>query len=231
MIAPEPGIDEPPVCTVVIMSWAWRGRDQRRVLVGVREGAEAGLGEPHAELCDLAEIVSGEAGLKNDRTRVHGHAAGPIMLEAFARRDGERLHPVRIARPPRHMHLGRTDRRGHAAMDVALEVADGLLARRVVAEGDVDVGVDEAGNGGRAAGVDDDVAALDVVGGRRAYGCDLVVLRDDGVARRQRHAPVAGNDAADVGNGHAHRKEASNGDLHSAMHARGAQEWATALST
>jgi hypothetical protein len=105
------------------------------------------------------------------------------MLEALARRDGERLHPFRIARAPLHMHLGRADRRGHAAMDVALQVTDGLLARRVVAEGDVDMGVDEAGNGGGASGVYNDIAALDVACGRRADGFDLLVLRDDGVAR------------------------------------------------
>ncbi len=43
-------------------------------------------------------------------------------------------------------------------MDVAFEKADGLLARRVIAERDVDVGVDEPGDGGRPVGIDDDVA-------------------------------------------------------------------------
>ena len=47
-------------------------------------------------------------------------------------------------------------------MQVAFEKAHGALARGVVAERDVDVRIDQAGNGGHAAGIDDDVRGLHV---------------------------------------------------------------------
>ena len=63
-----------------------RGRDQRRVFVGARKGAEAGLGEPDALLRNLAEIVAGEPRLENDRARMHGHAARPVAARSICAR-------------------------------------------------------------------------------------------------------------------------------------------------
>jgi len=52
------------------------------------------------------------------------------------------------------------------------------LARRVVAECDVEVGVDETRNGGGAIGVDDDVATLNIPGLRGADAFEHRVARD-----------------------------------------------------
>ena len=46
----EPGIDEPPVCTVVIMPQLARRLHQRRVVERRLECAEAGLGQPQTPL-------------------------------------------------------------------------------------------------------------------------------------------------------------------------------------
>ena len=56
-MAPEPGIDEPPVWQVVIRPAALASRDQRHVIVGGLHRAEAGLGERHAFAGELDEIV------------------------------------------------------------------------------------------------------------------------------------------------------------------------------
>ena len=79
-------------------------------------------------------------------------------------------------------------------MQVAFEIADRALARRVVAERDVDVGVDQAGNRRHAAGIDHHIGGLD----RRADAVptddDAAAVGDDRVARDERIAPVARND-------------------------------------
>jgi hypothetical protein len=75
-------------------------------------------------------------------------------------------------------------------MDVAFEVSHGLLARRVIAERDVDVGVDQTGNCGRSSSVDDNVAALNIPGRRRADELDLLVESDDRVALDEGRAPI-----------------------------------------
>ena len=135
---------------------------------------------------DLAEVVAGERRLEDHRAGVHPHAARAVVLEALVRRDRERLHAVGIARPAGHVDLRGADRGGDAAMQVAFEIADGLLARREIAERDVHVQVDQPGDGGDAAGVDHDVAGFDRARRRGADRDDAVVLGDDGVAVGQR---------------------------------------------
>ena len=81
------------------------------------------------------------------------------------RGDRQRLHAVGIAGPAGHVDFGRADRGGDPAMHVALEVADGLLPRREVAERDVHMRIDQPRNRGRAVGVDHDVAGFDVAAG------------------------------------------------------------------
>ena len=71
-------------------------------------------------------------------------------------------------------------------MQIAFEIADRALARRVVAEGDVDMGIDQARDRGHAAGVDHDVAGLDL--GSVDAVPTLAILpssHDDGVALRR----------------------------------------------
>ena len=118
-MAPEPGIDEPPVCTVVIMPWARAASDQRCIFVCVRKGAEARFGEPDALLGDLAEIVPVQAGLEDHRAGMHGHAAGAVALETLVGGDSQRLDAFRIARTSGNMHFRGADRGCYPAMHIA----------------------------------------------------------------------------------------------------------------
>ena len=59
-------------------------------------------------------------------------------------------------------------------MQVTFEITHRALARRVVTEGDVNVGIDQARNRGHAAGVDHDVARFDL--GRRWRDTDMTIL-------------------------------------------------------
>ena len=83
-------------------------------------------------------------------------------------------------------------------MQVAFEIADRTLARCIVAEGDMNVGIDQARNRRHAAGIDDDIRGLDR--GRRGgtHAHDLAIVRDDGVTRGERVTPVAGNDFTQI---------------------------------
>jgi hypothetical protein len=92
------------------------------------------------------------------------HPARPIVEEAGARSEGERLDTRRIFRPARHMHLGRRDGGRGAAMQIAYEIPDRALARRVISEGDMDMTVDQAGNCRRTGGVHHHIARGDLVG-------------------------------------------------------------------
>ena len=83
-------------------------------------------------------------------------------------------------------------------MQVAFQIADGALARRVVAEGDVDVGVDQAGDGRHAAGVDHDVGALDRLRRRGADRDDALAVGEDRVAGGERLAPIARDDLTEI---------------------------------
>src|SRR5437667_169765 len=105
----------------------------------------------------------------------------------------------RIVRSARRVHaLARGDDRRDAAVDVRVEEVDGLLSRRVVAEHDVAVGVDEPGDHGGAPAVHDDVGAPRAGLGRGAEGGDPAVLDQDrlGVESRRREDP--GRQRADV---------------------------------
>ena len=159
-----------------------RRGDQRRIFERGLEGAEAGLGEPHALLRDLAEVVAVERRFENDGAGVNLHSARPVVLEAFLRGDGERLHPFGIPWPAGHMDFRGADRGRHPAMHVALQIADRLLSRREIAERDVHVRIDQPRNGRRAAGIDDDVAGFDLARRCGADRDDTVAVGDDGVA-------------------------------------------------
>ena len=67
--------------------------DQRHVIVGTLDRAEAGLGEPHAFLLDLVEVGALKSRLENHRAGNHLHAAGPVLGKATLRGDGKRLDP------------------------------------------------------------------------------------------------------------------------------------------
>ena len=169
---------------------------------GVSEGrlepAEAGLGEPDALLRHLVEIVLRQPGLQDHRAGMHPHSAGAEIVEAFLGRDRERLHPLGVARPAGHMHLAGGDRGGGPAMQVAFEEAHRLLPRGVVAEGVVHLGIDHAGHGGHAAGIQHHVAGLY---SRRLDAADLgdqPVLHQNRIAGGDRVPPVAGDDGVEI---------------------------------
>ena len=90
------------------------------------------------------------------------------------------------------MHLGGADRGGGAAVRVAFEEADGVLPRRLVAEGVVHLRVDQAGDRGRAVGIDDDVVGLRRPRGRGADRGDLPasVRIESPLANGSRQSPV-----------------------------------------
>ena len=159
-----------------------RGGDQRRVFERGLEGAETRLCQPHALFRDFTQVVAVQGRFENDRAGVNLHAAWPIVLEALVRGDGERLDALGIPWPAGHMHLRRADRGGHPAVHIAFQVADRLLSRRVIAERDVHVRIDQPRNGRRAVGIDHDVAGVDLARGRGADRDDAVAVTDDGIA-------------------------------------------------
>jgi hypothetical protein len=83
-------------------------------------------------------------------------------------------------------------------MNVAFEIADRFLARRIIPERDVNLRVDQAGNGRCAAGVDHHVAGCERCGVSGADPLDLPTVGDDRVTTREGLAPVSGDDGADV---------------------------------
>ena len=171
---------------------------QRHVIVGRLHRAEAGLGKAHAVDREFDEVGGFEARFEDHRTGKHAHAAWPVGSEAALRRQRQRLHALRIARPSRYVHLRCRNHRRGAAMDIAFQKPDGALARRIIAEGDVDVRVDEAGDRRHAAGIDHHVGALDRCGGRRADMGNALAVGDDDVAHCNWRAPIARDDHSEI---------------------------------
>jgi hypothetical protein len=83
-------------------------------------------------------------------------------------------------------------------MQIAFQITDGALPRRVIAERDMHVRVDQARDRRHAAGIDHHIGALDLTGRRGADLGDALAVADDGVAGDTWRAPVAGNDMADI---------------------------------
>jgi len=110
------------------------------------------------------------------------HAARPVAFETFMRRDGERLDTLRISRPPWDMNLRGADRCGDATVKVAFKITNGALAGGVIAECNVDMRINQAGNRRHAAGVNDDVCRLDGMSAGSAYLDEAIPIAKDGVA-------------------------------------------------
>src|SRR5258708_20389319 len=111
------------------------------------------------------------------------HPAWPIIEEAGARSEGQRLDTRRIFRPARHMHLGRRDGGRGAAMQIALEIPDRALARRVISEGDMDMTVDQSGNCRPTAGVHPHIPTAHLFGRQPSHLCDTSLLTHDTPSR------------------------------------------------
>ena len=182
----------------------FRFRDQRHVVVGGLHRAEARLGEPHTLARHFLEV-----GLLQSRLQDHGaghdaHSAGAVLSETALRRNRQRLHAFDVARTAGNVNLGRRDRGGDAAVQIAFEVADRALPRRVVAERDMDMRVDQARHRRHAVGVDDDIGAVNRGGRSRSYGRDPLAVNDDRIAARKGTMPIAGDDLAEVDDGEFH---------------------------
>ena len=88
---------------------------------------------------------------------MNAHAAGAIVEKAARAASASALTPAGSLGRPGTCTSDAVIDVVDAAMHVAFEKPTTLLPRRVVAEGDVDVGVDQAGDRGGAVGVDHDV--------------------------------------------------------------------------
>src|SRR5208282_1318950 len=106
-------------------------------------------GEPYALGAELGEIRRLEARLENDRSAINAHTAGTEMLEAFEGGERQSLDAGGILGPAGNMDFRGADRGGDSAMHITFEEAHRALARRVVAEGDMNLRVDEAGDRNR----------------------------------------------------------------------------------
>jgi hypothetical protein len=176
-----------------------RAADVGLAVAGMRVAAEPVLGVAHAVLRHLGEVVIGQAWLEHDRARVDLHAVGTEVLEAFRGRDGERLGRRRIVRPPRRVDaLARGDDGRDPAVHVRVEKVDRLLPRCVVAEHHVTVRVDEAGDDGGAATVDDDVGARGVGPAGRAQRRDAAVFGQQRFCVAARGRELTGDERPDV---------------------------------
>src|SRR6185437_516778 len=134
------------------------------VFVRRSESAEAGFSEPDALGPEVVEIGLRQTRLKDYRARVNPHSPRTPMLKTLQGGDRERLHPNRIFGATGYMDLGGSNCRCHPAVDVAFEEADGLLSRRVVAERDVNMRIDQTRNCNRACGIYHDVTCLNACG-------------------------------------------------------------------
>jgi len=89
------------------------------------------------------------------------------------------------------MNFARRDAGRRAAVNVALQEADGLLLRRIITERIVHVAVDEAGACRRAVRVDQHVAGIDFARNHASHRRELAVIDAYRIAVYQRIAPVA----------------------------------------
>ena len=102
------------------------------------------------------------------------------------------------------MDLTRRQAARHPAMQVALDEAHRLLARGVVAESDVHLGIDQAGARGGLVGVHHHVAGFQLGRRQGADFSDLAVRHQDGITLRERFAPVPRDDGCYIDDGGLH---------------------------
>ena len=155
-------------------------------------------------ISQFGEVAFVEARLKNDRAGMDSHAARAIGLETARRGNRERLDTNRILWTARHMDLGRRDRGRDAAVQITFQIADRLLPRRIIAEGNMDMAVDQAGNGGGAVGIDYDIRGTHVLRRQGADRLDKAIFTKNCIAGLQRRFPIAADDPADVYDGSLH---------------------------
>jgi len=120
--APDPGIDEPPVCTVVIMFVARAAAISAHIRTRSRKAPKPALASqtPCFAISPRSLPVSPGSRMTEPAWTVMPPAGS---ARSTARRDRERLEPSDRADVP-HVHLGGADGRGDAAMDVAFQITD-----------------------------------------------------------------------------------------------------------
>ena len=96
------------------------------------------------------------------------------------------------------MALTGGDDGGDTALQLGLDEADSLLTMSIIAHGDMDMGIEQAGSHSGAGGVDDLVGLHAVSDSLAADSGDLAVDNNDGVALGNRLRDVTGQDLANV---------------------------------
>ena len=92
--AREPGIEEPPVCTVVTMPCLLAQGIIGPYSYGVFNAPKPALAS-HTPCAMSSKSLSTRPGLHDHRAGMDPHAAGAEILETFMRGDGQRLHAGR----------------------------------------------------------------------------------------------------------------------------------------
>ena len=183
-----------------------------------RSGIRAGLDRAQPDLADEPDPGRRQLDeVRLDHPELQDRRAGPDLDAtwtdvgvAVVHRDRQGLQADDVLRATRQVDLARRDHRGHAAVQRGLDEVRGPLARRVVAEDRVRVGVDEAGHDGRPMSIDDDVrVGLEPAPDR----LDAPVGDDDRVGIEQRGGDVARDELADPGDQGAHAAPLSGGRL------------------
>ncbi len=132
------------------------------------------------------------------------HASRTIGLETARRSNRECLDADRVLWAAGHMDFGRRDRGRHAAMQITFQIADRLLPRRIIAEGNMDMAVDQAGNRGGAVGIDHDIRGAHVLRRQGPNRLDKAIFTKNCIAGLKRRFPIAADDPANVYDGSLH---------------------------
>ena len=168
-------------------------------VLGVLHAAQADLAhDPQALSLHLLEVLLGQALLQDHGAAVDLHAGGTGVLEGLVGEDSHALGADGILGTAGHMALTGGDDGGDAAVQLSLNEADGLLTMTVVAHGDMDMGIEQAGSHGGTGSVDDLVGLHAAGDSLAADSRDLAVDNNDGVALSDRLCDVTGQDLANV---------------------------------
>ena len=157
----------------------------------LRVAAEAVFRVANPVLRHLGEIVVGEPRLQHHRARIDLHSIGMEMLEAFRRRDRQRLRRRGIVRPPGRVHtLARRHDRRDPTVHVRVEKIHRLLPRRVVPQHDMTMRIDQPRNHRRPPTIHDHIRSPGADQRRGAYRGDPPIRNKNRLSlkpRRRQH--------------------------------------------
>src|SRR5690606_7328300 len=87
-----------------------------------------------------------------------------------------------------------------------LQETDRFLAGRVITKGIVNLRLNQAGDGGRAVRINNNIGVFNVRGGQRADLLDLAVFDQDAVSACVRRLPFSRQDFSDIDDGQLHAR-------------------------